>query len=197
MEKILQKRTLICKSVKSKTVAAILAVIAAVALPQIFHGLGIVSGLGSKLGEVFLPMHVAIFLVGYFAGPWAGFAAGCLSPAVSFGLTAAAGEAMPALAMLPYMMVELAVYGLATGFLASHTFKGIKLPALATLFTAQVLGRALRALALVIGVSAFGFGPRLSVIWESILTGLPGLMLQWIVVPLLVFWVEKKAKLDE
>lgn len=191
-----KKRTLLCRTWKTKTVAAVLAVIAAVALPQIFHGLGHISDLGSALGETFLPMHLAIFLVGYFAGPWAGLAAGALSPAVSFGLTTLFGDPMPALAMLPYMMIELAVYGLVTGVFANYRFGSVKLPVIVSLLIAQIAGRGVRALAIVFG-SLLGSPVAVSAIWMSILPGLPGLILQWVIVPLLVYYVSKKAHLDD
>lgn len=189
MEKTVQKRFL-CNTIKTQTLAAALAVIAAVALPQLLHLMGMGLGLGSALGEVFLPMHIAIFLVGYLAGPWAGLAAGILSPAISFFLTSAFGTAMPALPMLPYMMVELGIYGLATGLLQRFA---AKLPVIVSLLIAQVAGRAVRALALVIGVLGFGFGPGIAVIWNSILTGLPGLALQWILIPLILYLVRKRT----
>lgn len=192
MEKIRQN-SLVCRTWKTKTAAAALAVIAAVALPQLVHLLGAVTGFGSVPGEVFLPMHLAIFLVGFFAGPWAGLAAGALSPAVSFLLTSAWNQPMPALAALPYMMVELGVYGLVTGLLASLRLGEKRLPSLAILLIAQIAGRAVRALALVIGVLGFSFGPALSTIWTSLLSGLPGLVLQWVIVPLLVYYVERKS----
>ena len=188
MEKTIS-RSFVCKNWKTKTLAAVLATVAAVALPQILHYLGMISNLGSALGETFLPMHIAIFLVAFFAGPWAGLAAGLVSPALSFGLTTLIGEAMPALTMLPFMIVELASYGLITGLLA-----GTKLPSFVVLLFAQILGRGVRALAIVIGVYAFGAALPVSVIWNSIVAGLPGIILQWLLVPLLVYFVEKKAK---
>ena len=181
-------KKLVCATWKSKTAAAVLAVIAAVALPQVFHYLGLVAGLGSALGETFLPMHIAIFLVGAFAGPWAGLAAGAASPLVSFGLTTLLGTPMPAAAMLPYMVIELAVYGLTTGLLASK-----RVPAFAALLIAQVAGRGVRALAIVMGAYLFSSPVGIPVIWNSVLTGLPGIVLQWALVPLIVFYVEKKT----
>lgn len=180
---------LVCKTWKTKTAAAVLAVIAAVALPQICHYLGMISNLGTSIGETFLPMHIAIFLVGYFAGAWAGLGAGLLSPVISFALTTVMGRPMPALAMLPFMTIELGVYGLTTGLFAKS-----KIPTLATLFIAQAAGRAVRALAIVAGVYAFGAGVSVATIWTSIYAGLPGLILQWILIPLLVYYVRKKAK---
>ncbi len=92
-------------SIKKQTVAALLAVVAAVALPQLFHVMGYLSGLGTALGEIFLPMHLPILFIGLLAGPYAGAIAGACSPLVSFALTG-----MPGSAMLPFMMLELCTY---------------------------------------------------------------------------------------
>ena len=75
-------------SVKRQVFATIGAIAAAVVLPQLFHVVGMVSNMGTALGETFLPMHLPILLVGLIAGPYAGAIAGLLSPLVSFGLTA-------------------------------------------------------------------------------------------------------------
>ncbi len=181
-----KKRSGICTTWKSKTLFSALALIGAVALPQIFHLLGMVSELGSSLGEAFLPMHITVFLAGYFAGSLFGGAVGLLAPAVSFLLTSAMGQAMPALPMLPYMTIELAVYGLVTGL-----FSGRKVPVICSLLLAQAAGRGVRAVAILIG-SLLGSPIAPAVIWSSVLTGLPGLVLQWVLVPLIVFYAEKR-----
>lgn len=190
MENI-KKSALVCKNRRTKAIAAILAVAAAVALPQLFHALGHISGLGNAPGETFLPMHLSIFLVGCFAGPWAGLAAGICSPIASFALTSVWSDPMPSLAMLPYMAIELGTYGLVTGLFSASR---LRLPTLVTLLAAQVAGRAVRALALVVGVYGFGSPISLSVIWTSLLSGLPGLLLQWALVPLLVYWVRQRSR---
>ncbi len=178
--------TLVFKTIKTKTIAAILAVAAAVAIPQLFHVLGAVSGLGTAPGEVFLPMHFAIFAVGFFAGPVAGGVAGALAPLVSFWLTA-----MPKAPMLPFMMIELCVYGLATGLLAN-----VKMPTLGKLLIAQVAGRAVRAGAILLGFYVFSSPIAPATIWTSLLPGLPGLLLQWIILPLLVYRVANAQNND-
>lgn len=172
-------------SVKAQTLAALIALVSAVALPQIFHLMGAVSGLGTSLGETFLPMHLPILAVGLLAGPWAGLAAGALAPLVSFGLTG-----MPAAAMLPFMMIELAVYGLVSGLLA-----GRRMPTLAKVLAAQVAGRAVRAAAICVSVYIFGKNAvPVSVIWTSITAGIFGLALQWVLLPLAVYRVENMQK---
>lgn len=171
-----------------QAVAAFLAIVGAVVIPQLFHVLGAVSGLGTALGETFLPMHLPIIFAGLIAGPYAGAIAGVFGPLVSFALSG-----MPGVAMLPFMMIELAVYGLAAGLL-----RNIQMPALAKVILVQIAGRLVRAAAIVAGVSLLGVqGIQISAIWNSILTGLPGLILQWTVLPLLVFWVNNRTKNEQ
>lgn len=172
-------------SVKAQTLAALAAIVGAVAVPQIFHALGAVSGLGTSLGETFLPMHLPIILVGLLAGPYAGAIAGLLGPLASFGISA-----MPSAVMLPFMMIELCAYGLFAGLL-----RNVKLPTIAKLLAVQIAGRAVRAAAILLSVYAFGNESiNAAVIWKSIGTGLFGLALQWALIPLIVYRVENLKK---
>lgn len=166
-----------------KGIATLLAIALAVALPELFHLLGTVTDMGSALGETFLPMHIAVFMVGLIAGPVAGLVTGVVAPAISFALSG-----MPSVVMLPYMMVELTAYGLVCGLLANA-----KIPCILKLLIAQIAGRALRAIAIVIGIYAFGSSVNVAVIWTSIVAGLPGLILQWIIIPLVMFWLSRKV----
>lgn len=63
-------------SLTVKAAATVLAIVAAVALPQLFHVIGAVSGQGTMLGVAFLPMHLPIIFVGLIAGPAVGAIAG-------------------------------------------------------------------------------------------------------------------------
>lgn len=171
-------------SVKTQTLATIGAIVAAVILPQLFHLMGAVSGLGTALGETFLPMHLPIILAGLLAGPYVGAIAGVLSPLISFALTG-----MPTVAMLPFMMIELCVYGLSAGLLRS-----VNLPNIVKVLIAQVAGRGVRAIAILIAVYAFGnTAVPVAVIWNSIVAGIFGIVLQWALIPLIVYRAEHKA----
>lgn len=175
-------------SVKAQTLAAIAAIVGAVAVPQIFHVLGRVSGLGTALGETFLPMHLPIILVGLLAGPYAGAIAGLLGPLASFALAG-----MPGIVMLPFMMIELCAYGLFAGLL-----RNVKMPTIAKIVITQIAGRAVRATAILIAVYALGNeGVRVASIWTSIGTGIFGLVLQWSLLPLIVYRVENLKKYEE
>ncbi len=183
MEKILRS-PIIIKTVKAKTVAAASAITCAVALPQIFHTLGAVLNIGTSLGEIFLPMHISILLVGLLAGPTAGFISGALAPILSFLLTG-----MPMAAMLPFMIVELSMYGLFSG-LATN----LKLPSITKLLIAQIGGRAVRAIAICVGYYFFSAKIAPVTVLTSISKGLPGLILQWVLIPLIVLIVDKKSQ---
>lgn len=164
-------------SVKTQTIGALIALVSAVALPQLVHVIGAASGMGTSLGEIFLPMHLPIILVGLLAGPYAAGAAGLLSPLVSFALTG-----MPSSVMLPFMMIELCVYGICAGLL-----KDVKLPTIAKVLIAQIAGRLVRAGAIAVGFYVFDSVVDPTVALTSITAGLFGIILQLVIIPLAVY----------
>lgn len=180
-ENVLSQKKL---SVKVQTLAGFVTIVSAVALPQLFHLMGAASGLGTSLGETFLPMHLPIILAGLLCGPYAAAAAGALSPIISFLLTG-----MPGAVMLPFMCIELFVYGLTAGLL-----RNAKMPSIVKVVIAQAAGRAVRALAIVIGVNVFGSAANVATIWTSIAAGVFGLALQWALIPLLVYRINGRSE---
>ena len=160
--------------VRRKALLTALMVSVAVILPQVCHLLGGQLGLGSALGEMLLPMHLPVMLAGMLWGPWAGLACGLISPIASFALTG-----MPGVALLPFMTVELAVYGLSAGLL-----RRTNLPALAQVVLTQVAGRVARAAVLAVAIYGFGFARLpISIVWTSIAAGIAGIAIQWAVLP--------------
>lgn len=176
------------KAVISKSITIAIAVVVSVALPQIFHGIGIVSGLGNSLGTTFLPMHIPVLMAGLMAGPIAGFITGAVSPLISFAISG-----MPALIMLPFMTIELAVYGLTAGLLSKA-----KMPVFFKLIITQLAGRIIRAAAILFSIYALGnTGIDIAQTWNIVLIGLPGILLQWAIVPLLTYRLEGLKKYYE
>ncbi len=161
---------------------ALIAVVAAVALPQVVHVAGAHAGLGSKLGEALLPMHLPVIFIGLLAGPYAGAVAGLLSPLVSYWLTG-----MPAPIVLPFIICETTAYGLAAGLL-----KNIKLNNFVKVVSIQVAGRVIRAIATLVGVYAFGSKIAVTSIYTSIVVGIIGIIIQWAVLPATIFATNKK-----
>lgn len=170
-------------SVKIQTLAAVLAIVSAVALPQIFHVMGAISGLGTALGETFLPMHLPIILTGLLAGPYAGAVSGLCAPLLSFALSG-----MPSVILLPFMVIELFIYGLSAGLL-----RNAKMPVTLKVLSAQVAGRLIRAAVILLAVYAFGYEKiSASIIYTSIAAGIFGIVLQLVLIPLIVYRVENR-----
>ena len=147
-------------------------------LPQLFHLVG-----GSSAGGIFLPMHLPVFIAGLLLGPVEGLAVGLLSPTFSFLFSG-----MPALSLLPFMIIELAIYGLASGLLARIR----RMPLVAALVGAQIAGRLAKALALWVAAHLLHFPvPGVVTVYTALLTGLPGILLQLVVVPVTVHMLRK------
>ena len=171
----MKTRAISMAEIRRKALLTAIMVSVAVILPQICHLLGGQLGLGSQLGEMLLPMHLPVMLAGLLWGPWAGMACGMLSPIFSFVFTN-----MPGVALLPFMTVELAVYGLSAGLL-----RRTNLPSLLQVVLTQVAGRVARAAVLLVAIYGFGFDRLpISIVWTSITAGVAGIVIQWAVLPL-------------
>lgn len=170
-------------SLKNRRLAcAALLVAVGLLLPPVFHLVG-----GQAAGGMLLPMHLPVLLAGLLFGPSVGVAVGVLTPLLSFLLSG-----MPTLAKLPFMLIELAAYGAVSGLCCVKA----KLPVPVGLLAAQAAGRLVNALGLWIAGALFELpvsGP-LSV-WTALVTGLPGVAIQWIVLPLLIRALKKSGVL--
>lgn len=176
-----------CLSIKVQTLSALFAIISAVVLPQIFHILGTISGLGTIPGDVFLPMHLPIILVGLLAGPYAGAISGLLAPVVSFSLSG-----MPNIIILPFMVIELFAYGLTSGIL-----RNIKIPTILKVFISQICGRVAFLLSILTSVYISGNNSiSINAILNSLRSGIFGIVIQLILFPLIIYRIEnfKKSK---
>ncbi len=179
--------TLTANSRPARILTAILAIGAAVALPQVFHAVGVLSGTGAQLGSALLPMHLPVLLAGFLGGPVTGCIAGILSPLVSFGISG-----MPDAALVPFMMIELGAYGLTAGMLS-----GTRLNSFCKLLIAQIAGRATRAAAVLVSIHLLGntaLAPAAA--FTFITAGLFGILLQWALIPLLLDRLEGMQKHD-
>lgn len=168
--------------IRTKTVAVVAAVAAAVVLPQLAHLLGTALGAGSGVGEMFLPMQLPVLFIGALMGPVAGLATGVLSPLVSHLLTG-----MPVSTMLPFLMIELGVYGLVAGWMKNKLCK----PAIRVI-TAQITGRVARSLTMIAAFYLFGSSLPLRASWTYITAGVWGIAIQLLILPVLLTLVEKK-----
>jgi SAM-dependent methyltransferase/predicted membrane protein len=121
-------------NVRKMTTAALLLAIG-ILLPMAFHA--IPNG-----GSIFAPMHLSVLLAGFICGPFYGALLGLLTPLFSFFFTG-----MPPVAVLPGMMMELMVYGAATGvFYRLVKTKNLYLDIYLALIISMLLGRAVGGL---------------------------------------------------
>lgn len=176
------------KTITAKTLTIFIAVAGAVILPQIFHAVGTISGTGSAIGSAFLPMHIPVLLAGLVGGVGVGVIAGILSPLLSFAISG-----MPTAMLLPFIVIELGIYGLVSGILSKS-----KLNAFVKLLITQISGRIARAGAVLFAIYALG-NEKLTVasIGTFIVTGLFGIILQWALIPLLADKMEDLKKFYE
>lgn len=142
-------------------------------LPMAFHS--IPNG-----GNMLLPMHIPVLLCGWVCGWPFGIACGIIGPLLSSVVTG-----MPPAPVLPGMLVECAVYGCVMG-LGTRFLKTGKITRdlYISLASAMILGRTLSGFAkawiFTPGVSPFAW------VTTSLVTGIPGICLQLVLLPLAV-----------
>ena len=141
-------------------------------LPQVFHLIG--------AGPVFLPMHIPVLLCGLCFGWPFGLVCGAVTPLLSSVMTC-----MPPLFPTGTAMVfELAAYGALSGILYRKLRKNI--------YISLIAGRVVSGLASAIfyGVAGKAYGFQIF-LTGAFVTGLPGIILQILIVPILVIGLEK------
>lgn len=150
----------------------------AVLLPQLAH-----LALGEQAGMRFLPMYLPVLLGGCLLGWQWGLGIGLLSPLVSYLITAAAGSPMPALARLPFMMAELAVFAVICGVFSDKIARN-GLMAFPAVLLAQLGGRSV----FLLSAAAFsGVSPlNAAMVWSQIQTGFAGLLIQAVLAPVII-----------
>jgi len=146
-------------------------------LPLAFHTI-------PNAGSIFLPMHIPVLLCGLVCGWPFGFVCGLLGPFIS------SFTGMPPAAVLPSMMVECSVYGMVTGLMMQyiHT-KKFTADLYISMTTAMFLGRVVAGLA-----KAWVFTPGTAPfawVTTSLITGIPGICIQLIVMPPVIFALTK------
>lgn len=156
------------------------AIAAAVVLPMLMRALGF------ETDAVPLAVQGApVILVGLLAGPAAGAIAGAVTPLVGFGLTGT-----PTADTFAFVLVELVGYGIVAGALATRN-----LGLFWKVLIAQVGGRLARLVA--VAIAAHGITDLAASFAEGIAhlrAGLPGIVMQWLVIPLVVTWVRTRLE---
>lgn len=152
-----------------------------VLLPQIFHLFG------APAGTVFLPMHIPVLISGFIVGPLGGLVVGLISPLLSSFITG-----MPPMTRLPFMVFELMAYGFFSGLIYKYLPRKKWFSLYLSLIGAQLAGRLVNVLCAVIAVYLLGIKTMTpGAVWLALTTGLPGIFIQLISIPLFVKGIQK------
>ena len=154
--------------------------------------LPMITGHVPQIGNMLCPMHFPVLLAGFvLGGPW-GLAVGFIAPllrSVLFGMPPLFPTALS-------MAFELATYGLVSGLMYRRVKHTLPMT-YAALVTSMVAGRlvwgAVRFVLAGLSGSSFPFSAFLS---GAVLTAVPGIVAQLILIPLIVAALQK-AKLTD
>lgn len=164
------------KTVAEKTLIVMVAVLSAIVLPQLVHAVGVLSETESVIGSILLPMHIPVILAGFIGGPVVGIATGVFSPLISFGISG-----MPSAVILPFMVIELGVYGLISGLLSYSKFNSFS-----KLIITQLAGRVSRVISMIIAINFLNnTSITIEAVKSFIVLGLVGMVIQWTAIPVL------------
>lgn len=164
--------------IKQLTIAA-MCLSLGVIMPQALHAI-------PEGGNMFLPMHIPTMLCGFLCGPIYGLLVGMLSPILSHLIFS-----MPTAMMLGQMIVELGIYGFVIGLLNQKiNIKRKTIKQYLILIIAMLAGRIVYG---VLNALIFRTGNYSFSIWltAAFITGLPGIIVQLIFVPMLVDTIKR------
>lgn len=134
-------------------------------------------------GNIFLPMHMPVFLIGLLCGPMYGALGGILIPVLSCLFTG-----MPPLfPMLPIMTGELFTYGLISGLL----YRKVRMPLYPSMLISMLCGRLVYSLIFQTLLSANNGNLRALSVTGALIEGIPGIVTQLILIPAIVLAIKK------
>jgi niacin transporter len=141
-------------------------------LPQFIHIIG-----GPSLGPVLLPIHLPVFIGAMLLGSKSGVLIAVVSLFIGFLI------GMPPYPIIVFMFFEMIVYGLVSGYL----YYKLKLNIFVSLISAKVLGMATALITINIALSLTNVSlPPLFGSLAMFTVGLPGIVIQLIIVPIIV-----------
>lgn len=158
-----------------------------VIIPYIFH----MSGIS---GTIFLPMHIPVLLGGFLLPPHLAFTLGVLTPLLN---TLISGMP-PMFPMAIIMMFELGFYGLITSLL----YRKFRIPSIISLLISMVVGRIIAGAVVFVMAIVFteslppAFLDPMNFIIGGVATGLPGIIIQLVLIPTLIYSIMRYTTID-
>jgi len=152
---------------------SVLFVALAVALPLITHQFNLA-------GQIFLPMHIFVFVAALLLGWHTGLLVGLLTPIISHFVSG-----LPLTTLLPQITVELAIYGLMAGFIREKLGWNLWL----SILVAMIVGRV--GLGFVVWLLGTNQAGPVNQVITVVKLGWPGILIQLALVPLIVIALKK------
>ncbi len=149
-------------------------------IPMIFHMFGMT-------GPIALPMHIPVLIGGFLLPPQLALILGITTPLISGVLTG-----MPVMfPMAVIMAFELGAYGLT----ASLSTRKFNLPIIPSLIISMIAGRIVAGLTVAALVQLFGVKMNpLLYIKGAIISGIPGIIIQLVFIPALIYAIRGYMK---
>lgn len=156
------------KNIKQMTIASMFIALGVI-IPGVFH-------FAKIAGVVFLPMHIPVLLSGFYLSPFYAVLVGLATPLISSVLTG-----MPPLyPIAAIMMFELAAYALIVSIMKNKNV-------FISLILAMLGGRIVAGLSVFVLQSAFGLKlSPLLYIKGAFVKGMPGILMQLILIPIII-----------
>lgn len=163
-------------------------VMLAVFVPWVFHQFHLA-------GPTFLPMHIFVLIAGLLFGWRAGLLVGLFTPLISYFISG-----LPALNILPQVVIEVSAYGFIAGILREK----YHLRTIWSLLGAIIGGRLalLSAISIIYLLSGQSYSPAgmetspLASFWATVKQGWPGIAIQLAFIPAIVWLVGKFTAVD-
>ena len=171
-------------NIKKTVIAAILTALCVI-LPMAFHAI-------PNAGILISPMHIPAFIAGLTIGPLYGLIVGLLGPFLSSMLTG-----MPAVSVMPQMMIELASYAFFAGlFMRLIRTYNYMADIYLSLSLSMIAGRAVAGIcrALLFSSSSYSFNAWLASYFVSTW---PAIIVQLAIIPAIVFALEKANLIEK
>lgn len=162
-----------------------------ITLSAFFLALGLVlpfvTGQIPEIGTMLLPMHIPVLLCGFICGKEYGLLIGLILPLLRHALFS-----MPPINVAITMTFELAAYGFFSGLIYNRLSKNL-LNTYVALISSMFIGRLVLSIAEIILYSingtSFVFTAFIS---SAFISGIPGIILQLILIPFIIRMIEKK-----
>lgn len=143
------------------------------------------------LGQAFLPMHLPIILCGFICGPKYGGLIGFITPLLRSLIFSMPPLYPIALAMSFELMTYGLIVGLMYGSFKSYNILGIYASLLVAMLVGRIVFGGVNTILLGIQSNPYSFKAFIS---GAFISGIPGIIFQLIVVPMIVFAIDQVSR---